>query len=204
MVVRDWRGEFVGALSAPVSLSQSVADLEALACRKAVEFAAELGLQKVIFEGDSAMVISALNQDNAALSSFGVVIEDIRSQVLVFQSFAFNYVDRSCNCVDDSLAQKAKGFRGAWVWLDFPPEDIVPLLMFIELCFCSLIKAQAYCLVSPKKKKKSLGDEFQIFICIFIIKIKFGERGGRGPLEICYIHSCFHNKFHNYLIIRLS
>ena len=62
--------------------------------------------------------------------SFGVVIEDIRSQVLFFQSFAFNYVGRSCNCVADSLAKKAKGFRGALVWLDFPPEDIVPLLLF--------------------------------------------------------------------------
>ena len=130
MIVRDWRDEFVGALSTPVSLSQSVDDLEALACCKTVEFAAELGLQKVIFEGDSAMVISALNQDNAALSSFGVVIEDICSEVLVFQSFAFNYVGHSCNCVADSLAKKAKGFRGARVWLDFPPKDIVPLLLF--------------------------------------------------------------------------
>ena len=95
-------------LCLPVSLSQSVTDLEALACYKAVEFAAELGLQKVIFEGDSAMVISALNQDNATLSSFGVVIDDICSQVLVFQSFAFNYVGRSCNCVADSLAKKAR------------------------------------------------------------------------------------------------
>nr|POE52802.1 hypothetical protein CFP56_68712 [Quercus suber] len=108
VVIRDWRGEFVGALSAPMSLSQSVADLEALACRKAIEFAAELGLQKVTFEGDLAMVINALNQDNAALSSFSVVIEDIRSQILVFQSFAFNYVGRSCNCVADSLAKKSK------------------------------------------------------------------------------------------------
>ena len=72
-------------LCLPMSLSQSIADLEALACHKAVEFAAELGLQKVIFEGDSAMIISALNQDKATLSSFGVVIEDIRSQVLVFR-----------------------------------------------------------------------------------------------------------------------
>ena len=95
-------------LCLPVSPSQSVADLEALACHKAVEFAAELGLQKVIFKGDSATVISALNQDNATLSSFGVVIDDICSQVLVFQSFAFNYVGRSCNCVADSLAKKAR------------------------------------------------------------------------------------------------
>ena len=49
---------------------------------------------------------------------------------LIFQSFAFNYVGCSCNCVAHSLAIKSKGFMGARVWLDFPPEDIVPLLLF--------------------------------------------------------------------------
>ena len=74
VIVRDWRGKFVGALSSPMSLTHSVAELEALACRKAVEFAAKIGVKRVIFEGDSAMVINALNQNNAGLSSYGVVI----------------------------------------------------------------------------------------------------------------------------------
>ena len=43
----------------------------------------------MIFEGDSAMVINTLNQNNTSLSSYGVVIEDIRSQALVFESCAF-------------------------------------------------------------------------------------------------------------------
>ena len=65
--------------------------MEALTCRKVVDFAAEIGLQRVIFEGDSTMVIIALNQNNVGFSSYGVVIEDICSQVLVFQSFAFTH-----------------------------------------------------------------------------------------------------------------
>ena len=65
VVVTDWRGEFVGALSSSMSLSHAVADMAAFACRKAVEFAAEIGLQRVVFEGDSAMVITALNHNSA-------------------------------------------------------------------------------------------------------------------------------------------
>ena len=84
----------------------------------------------MIFEGDSAMVITALNQNNASLSSYSVVIEDIHNQVLVFQSFAFTHTSRSCNCVANALAKNAKGFRSAWVWLNSPPEDIVSLLLF--------------------------------------------------------------------------
>ena len=84
VVVRDWRGEFVGALSSSMPLSDAIADMEALACRKSVEFAIEIGLQKVVFEGDSAMVITALNHNSARLSSYGVIMEGIRSQALVF------------------------------------------------------------------------------------------------------------------------
>ena len=84
----------------------------------------------MIFEGDSAMVITALNQNNAGLSSHSVVIEDICSQVLVFQSFAFTHSSCCCNCVADAIAKKAKGFRSARVWLNSPPEDIVSLLLF--------------------------------------------------------------------------
>ena len=78
--------------------------MEALACWKAVEFAAEIGLQRVIFVGDSAMAINALNQGSAGLSTYGVVIEDIRCQAIVFQSSVFNHA----NCVADALAKKLK------------------------------------------------------------------------------------------------
>ena len=44
VIVRDWRGEFVGALSSLMPLTHWVADMEALACRKAIDFAAEIGL----------------------------------------------------------------------------------------------------------------------------------------------------------------
>ena len=84
VVARDRRAELVGALSASIPLSQAVADMEALACPKVVEFAAEIGLQRVIFEEDSTMVINALNHGSIGFSSYGVVIEDIHCQAVVF------------------------------------------------------------------------------------------------------------------------
>ena len=84
----------------------------------------------MIFEGDSAMVINVLNQNNTGLSSYDVVIEDIHSQALVFDSCVFAHTSRVCNCVADAIAKKAKAFRSAQVWLNCPPNDIVSLLMF--------------------------------------------------------------------------
>ena len=55
VLVRDSSGAAVGALSVPISLGCSVAELEALACLRAVQFALEIG--RVVFEGDSAVEI---------------------------------------------------------------------------------------------------------------------------------------------------
>ena len=53
VIARDWNGAMLGALSMLISLSQTANEMEAIACRKAVQFAKELGLQKVVIEGDS-------------------------------------------------------------------------------------------------------------------------------------------------------
>nr|POF24400.1 hypothetical protein CFP56_40258 [Quercus suber] len=65
-------------------------EMEALACRRAVQIAADLGLHRVIFEGDSATVINAVTQDNVTLSSYGNIVEDI---LCLVSSFLFvNFV----------------------------------------------------------------------------------------------------------------
>ena len=44
VVIRDWRGEAISALTMSVPLAQTVVELEALACRRAMQFAKEIGL----------------------------------------------------------------------------------------------------------------------------------------------------------------
>lgn len=60
-----------------VPLAQTLVELEALACRRAVQFAMEIGLVEVIFEGDSAMVIQAISEGTSDSSAFGHLIDDI-------------------------------------------------------------------------------------------------------------------------------
>ena len=110
VVICDWCGDIVAALSMPIALASTVADLEALACRHALMFAAEKDLQNVIFEGDSVSAIIAIVQENPILTSYGDIVDDIRSLVSAFQSAQFVFVHRSCNVVADALAKKAKMF----------------------------------------------------------------------------------------------
>ena len=60
VIVRDNRGDPIRALTMPVPFRQFVAELEALTCQRAVQFAWEIGLTQVVVEGDFVTVIEAL------------------------------------------------------------------------------------------------------------------------------------------------
>ena len=60
VVIRDSEGLVIGALFEKIPLPPSVEDVEALACRRGIIFAIELGLQEVVVEGDSEVLIKKL------------------------------------------------------------------------------------------------------------------------------------------------
>ena len=128
IIARDSEGVALGALSSSIPLAQSVADVEASACLRAVQVALEIGLTRVVFEGDSAVIISALIHANGEVASYGNILEDIRLQVAAFQFVAFSHVSCICNSVADALANKAKSVVGNRVWLSDMPADIALLL----------------------------------------------------------------------------
>lgn len=130
VVVRDWRGANPGALSVPAMLSSTVADMEALACLRAVQFATELDLHRVIFEGDSATIISAVSQGSSILSSFGNIVDDVRHLLPSFSSVIFSHVNHSGNIVADALAKKASSIAGCDIWMEALPLDIAVLVDF--------------------------------------------------------------------------
>lgn len=105
IVIRDWHGEAISALTTSVPLAQTVVELEAQACRRAVQFDKEVGLTQVIFEGDSLTVIQAILEGSSDVLPYGHVIEDIHVQALDFQLSIFTHVPRMCNVVVDALAK---------------------------------------------------------------------------------------------------
>ena len=129
VVIRDTNSVVIGALSARVPLPQSVAMVEALACRRAVQFAVEIGLHDVIFEGDAAVVINAISKGLANQSLYGHLVDDILGLASHLRFSEFCFVPRSCNAVADALAKRAKVGLDLLVWLEDCPEDITPLVL---------------------------------------------------------------------------
>ena len=128
VIARDNRGDPIRALTMPIPFRQSVAELEGLACQRAVQFALEIGLNQVVLEGDSVTVIEALKNGSGQFASYGNVLDDIRSQLAGFQYVEFSYSSRVCNSVADALAKKAKSSVGLQVWLEDLPDDIAPFV----------------------------------------------------------------------------
>ena len=66
VIIRDSNGEVIATLSERILLPTTVMEVETLACRRAVTFALEVGIQDVTFEGDSLTVIRAINSGGAS------------------------------------------------------------------------------------------------------------------------------------------
>ena len=106
--------------------------MEALACRRVIQFAKEIGLQNVFLKGDSALVIQAINEGLLAQFVYGHIIEHVLHipTVVFFFFFFFCHVKHNSNKVADALAKKAEDGVELQVWLEALPENIVPLALF--------------------------------------------------------------------------
>ena len=69
VIIRDSQGLAMASSTQNVQLASFMVEMEALAATRAIELAAELGFDRIIFEGDSTTVMRALT-DSVKLSSF--------------------------------------------------------------------------------------------------------------------------------------
>ena len=81
--------------------------IEAKAASKALQFAANLGFNQVIPEGDCQVLMKALKEDRIFLSTDGLFIDDVRFVARLFNQLRYSHVKREGNTVVHSLAQYA-------------------------------------------------------------------------------------------------
>ena len=84
-------GELMAAMSVKGPSVSCSEEAEALACRKALEFAVESGFAELIIEGDNVAVMNAVASTSGDFSLLGDVYEDIKCSIRGLQ-----YADISC------------------------------------------------------------------------------------------------------------
>ena len=126
VIICDCYGEVIRALSMPIPLPLSMTKVEELACRRVLQFATEIGLKDVVFEGNSIVVIQAITEGLGF--AYGNIIEDILYQASVFHFSNFSHFKHNCNIVTDALAKKTKDYIGLQIWL----EDYLSFFFFFD------------------------------------------------------------------------
>ena len=127
-MVRNGNGEVMDAISAKGGPVRDSEEVEVLACRKALEFAIDVGFMEVILEGDNARVLKTMAQAQLDLARIGFIYEDIWCLISDFRSFSINCVRRSVNGVAHALARFARLSDNKAVWLEEDPPLAVDAL----------------------------------------------------------------------------
>ncbi|KAL0009205.1 hypothetical protein SO802_010707 [Lithocarpus litseifolius] len=133
-VIRNSSGQFIGALSDRSNLLSAMDDVEAIACRKAISFALELGVDEVEFEEDARAL--ALNFVSFCFSHLRSAIDlerhykkgDSKSKTLPMYLQVGKVIESAPNFFTGRLTKKER--KGT-----IASEPSYPLLTTGEICY---------------------------------------------------------------------
>ena len=124
MVIRNGDGLVIATLSHPLNQAFKVVEIEALAVSRALEFAADIGLDNVILEGDSKVVTQALETKDVGLAAFGLLIRDACTLAGNFSDVSYSHTKRKSNKVAHSLVKLATNLADCVIWMEEVPPSI--------------------------------------------------------------------------------
>ena len=115
----------IAAMATRVPQLLQAIEIEALATNKALEFAQEMDKTDVVLEGDSLLVMAALNSKNPGLDPYGLMIQDSLSLSLTFPKLSYCHIKREGNTVAHNLAQLAINLPNCVIRMEDVPFDVM-------------------------------------------------------------------------------
>ena len=125
VVIRNDRGQLMGALSKMLPYPLGAMEAEAKAVECGIIFAWELGLRQVIVEGDSQVVVHALNRRTNTPLPIQQIILGAQTWLPNFRSWKAIFAQRDCNKAAHLMARHAKDIVDCLIWVEDTPPPIV-------------------------------------------------------------------------------
>ena len=138
VIIKNERGQVMGAMSKNLPLPLGVMEAEAKAAKEGITLARDLGLGKVIVEGDALTVMSALSSLDQPPRSIQKVVEGSLRFLQSFKGWKTLYVSRCSNEAAHQLASHAKSISDCIIWV----EDTLPI---IENQVCMDVSSMGFC-----------------------------------------------------------
>ncbi|XP_065628492.1 uncharacterized protein LOC136067104 [Quercus suber] len=129
VIIRNHEGAVMASMVQQVLLPITMAQVEALAARKTAKFALEVGITKVILEGDAETIVKELLEPNPSLALHGHLIQDVKNLQNSFNFLSFTHVRRDGNNVAHALTRWAIKEPNLTVWMKNIPPDIRQFVM---------------------------------------------------------------------------
>lgn len=97
-----------------------------MATTRALEFGLEIGLDRVMVEGYSKIVMQALKIKDVGLASYALLVTDACDLENKFSELSYSHAKREDNKVEHNLAKLAANFLDCIVWMENVPSTVLP------------------------------------------------------------------------------
>ena len=124
VVIHNGDGLVIASLVQPLNQAFKAVEIEVLAASRALELAADIGLDIVILEGDSKVVTQALETEDVGLAAYGLLIRDACTLARNFSEVSYSHTKREGNKVAHGLAKLATNLANCVIWMEEVPPSI--------------------------------------------------------------------------------
>ncbi|GLT52798.1 hypothetical protein SLA2020_261170 [Shorea laevis] len=127
-VARDHCGEVLATMACRGRDVATAEIVEACSIRRAMQWAQELNLGRVIIETDCASIVTALSENVALNSDLGNVLSDCKLLMSSFLHCQIKHVRRTGNAVAHELAKRALQAEGDEFFRNAIPDYLAPFI----------------------------------------------------------------------------
>jgi ribonuclease HI len=133
IVCRNHLGEVLGVQRKIVEGFFDPLVAEAWAGGRVIQFGMELGFTHIVLEGDSKLVVDAINAEGPSWSKIGHLVEDIQILLQNFQQWKVQAIRRSANTAAHTIARMAIRDHVVRTWRARYPECIHDIILEEEV-----------------------------------------------------------------------
>ncbi|XP_075663101.1 uncharacterized protein LOC142632611 [Castanea sativa] len=124
VVIRDSAGDVIAALSHKISRPLGALETEAKAMEIGIQFALDVGVRDVVFEGDALSICNALRGVGEVLTFVQNVVASMSQRVKAFRKYAFSHTKRQGNIPAHLLTHHTRSVESYVAWLEECPSII--------------------------------------------------------------------------------